>query len=391
MMRMTRPGRLCPLCNGKQQVCFLRRGRTPVCQNVLWATRAEARAQPAGRMEMALCGECGMVWNRTYDPALVPYGPGYVNAQTASPAFIRYQTGLVRRLTAVTRGKPARVLEIGCGDGLLMKELVAASPLIRGFGLDPAYRGPARLAGGRLRLERRAFSPGGPLPPADMVICRQVIEHIADPVAFLRALRQALGGRRRPRVFFETSCLRWILRRRAVWDFFYEHCVLFSAATLKRAFAEAGFRPVRTWHDFGGAYLWIEAELPAAPAHPRTDVAIPLLVDRYQEGEKQLFARWRKVLRQGGGHTALWGAAAKGLTFASLFDPDHRFLDCLVDANPAKQGRYLPLSGHEVIAPSALSRRGITQVVVTNPQYLGEIRAAVRRLGLKCPVIGPHS
>ena len=369
---------------------FLRRSATPVCQNVLWPTRAGARAQPAGRMEMALCAGCGFVWNRAFDAALVSYGPGYVNTQTASPAFRRYQAGLARRFTAAVGKGPARLLEIGCGDGWLLKKIVAASPLVRGHGLDPAYLGPARPAGGRLRLERRAFAPGTKLPPADLVICRQVIEHIADPVAFLRALRAALGGRR-TRVYFETSGLRWILQHRAVWDFFYEHCVFFSAATFKRAFAEAGFRPVRTWNDFGGAYLWIEAECPGGPATPRTEAAIPALVQRYAQGEKRLFARWARVLRRGKGHTALWGAAAKGLTFATLFDPRRRWIDCLVDANPAKQGRYLPLSGHAVIAPSALSRRGITQVVVTNPQYLGEIRAAVRRLGLKCPVIGPHS
>ena len=62
-----------------------------------------------------------------------------------------------------------------------------------------------------------------------------------------------------------------------------------------------------------------------------------------------------------------------------------------MDGNAAKQGRYLPLTGHAVVAPGELAGRKIKNVIVTNPRYVGEVRRRVRELGLKCRVIGPQT
>jgi len=383
----------CPVCASEDARIFLERKRTPVCQNWLLASRAEARAQPAGRIAMALCGKCGMAYNRCFQAALVPYRPGYVNAQTASLAFKNYQRGLVHYFLGAGNVRGERIAEIGCGDGWLLRELVR-KPRARntGLGLDPAFVGQRSAAGGRLRFRAQAFGPGVRLPVVDVVICRQVIEHLAEPVAFLAALRKSIGRRRGVRVFFETSCLRWILRHHVVWDFYYEHCSMFTAATLRRAFETAGFAPVRTWHAFGGAYLWIEAKTAGKVPVRAQDKPVAMLAEDYRQAEMKLLNGWaRRLKRSGIRACALWGAGAKGVTFASLFDPERRWLDCVVDGNPGKQGRFLPLTGHEVVAPGELVGRKIKNVIVTNPRYVGEVRGRVRGLGLKCRVIGPHT
>src|SRR5262249_62391260 len=58
------------------------------------------------------------------------------------------------------------------------------------------------------------------------------------------------------KVFFETPCVDWILDNLVVWDFFYEHCSLFTRQALGRALARAGFAVGRIAHAFGGQYLW---------------------------------------------------------------------------------------------------------------------------------------
>ena len=94
---------------------------------------------------------------------------------------------------------------------------------------------------------------------ADVVICRHVIEHIPDPGVLLGAIRGALAQSPSAFLFFETPTVEWILRNRTFWDFFYEHCSLFSVNSLTTAFQQAGFQVMRVAPEFGGQYLWLEA------------------------------------------------------------------------------------------------------------------------------------
>src|SRR5262249_6952815 len=118
--------------------------------------------------------------------------------------------------------------------------------------------GPEVELDGRLRFARTFFD-GTANVEADVVLCRHVIEHVVWPLELLRGVRSGLGGWGGPRVFFETPCLEWILRGQVIWDFFYEHCSLFTARSLTTALPRTGFTDVRVRHVFAGQYLWLEA------------------------------------------------------------------------------------------------------------------------------------
>jgi hypothetical protein len=52
----------------------------------------------------------------------------------------------------------------------------------------------------------------------------------------------------------------------------------------------------------------------------------------------------------------------------------------VVDVNPAKQGRFIPGTGHPIIAPTALADFGVTHVLAMNPNYHAEIAADLARI-----------
>jgi len=376
----------CPLCGANAPPPFLLRESVPVHQNLPAATRAEAIAAPRGRLEMVACDGCGFVFNRAFDPALPRYGPGYDNAQSHSPAFAAHLDALARHLVEERGVRGARIVEVGCGRGDFLRRLVAwPGADNRGVGFDPACEEAVEF-GGRLRFERRFYGPACEAP-ADVVVCRHVIEHVADPLALLRAVRGA------PRVFFETPDVSWILRNGVVWDFFYEHCSLFSPGSLAHAFALAGFGEVRTRSVFGEQYLWVEAtrNLPLPlwegvggrggtrqdsmwrhPSHKGRGVKEAATA--YSAQEPQRLNRWKQRLSAlaAEGPVALWGAGAKGVTLAGLVDPAADLIDCVADINPAKQGRFVPGTGHPIVAPAALAARGVKTVVLMNPAYRAE-------------------
>lgn len=88
---------------------------------------------------------------------------------------------------------PLNVLEVGCGSGALLSELLAAWPEANGFGLDPALPDAGR-SNGRLRLAR-GTAEEIPLDGKwfDLIIAVNVIEHTLAPATFLKALRSRLA------------------------------------------------------------------------------------------------------------------------------------------------------------------------------------------------------
>jgi hypothetical protein len=64
------------------------------------------------------------------------------------------------------------------------------------------------------------------------------------------------------------------------------------------------------------------------------------------------------------------GASAKGVTSANLIDPERRRIDCIVDLNSSKQGRYVPGTGRPVVSCQDLTARGVTVAILMNPNYL---------------------
>lgn len=377
----------CPLCKSLNLSMFLERSAVPVHQNLLMKSRQQARSVVRGDLEMVSCSDCGFVFNAAFDPELLSYGESYDNNQGFSSSFQHHLDDLISMLINEKGVSSKRIVEVGCGQGQFLQRLVNEGDN-RGVGFDPSYTGPAELQDGAIRFESRYYDESCTDVAADVVICRHVIEHVPDPVALLKSIRAAIGSQSSAKVYFETPCVDWILRNEVVWDFFYEHCSLFTKNSLSTAFQLAGFRVDEVKHVFGDQYLWLEATAVASDVVFDSD-EIPALVKQYAGTEQQLSQNWKQRIASltVDGGVALWGAGAKGSTFASLIDPECELINCLVDLNPNKQGKFVAGSGHEIIDPASLGERGVRNVVLMNPNYRQENEMILNNAGLAVNLI----
>jgi len=366
----------CPICKSRSITGFLRRERVPVHQNLVITDQEAAVGITRGDLDLVFCGECGFVFNRAFELSKLSYREDYDNTQTCSPAFNEYLNDLVEYLVFERGVRNCRIVEVGCGKGTFLRKLVETEGSGNsGYGFDPSYVGPAVDLEGRLRFEKRFYGPECADIPADVVVCRHVIEHVPEPLELLHTIRQALVDSPHARVFFETPDVAWTLRNQVIWDFFYEHCSLFTPESLTTAFEAAGFAVESVRHVFGGQYLWLEAVVTnKRSAVTKSSGCIPSLAEQFAASDRELKKGWEAGTRELAvkGKVALWGAGAKGVTLANLIDTERKWIDCVVDLNPQKQGRYLPGTGHPIVDYQGLANRGITVAILMNPNYHSE-------------------
>jgi SAM-dependent methyltransferase len=366
----------CPVCNSQNVDFFLSRNQVPVHQNLPLHEQETATKTAQGYLNLLFCQSCGFIFNDAFELKKIAYNESYDNTQTYSYAFERHVDALVHGLVYDKRVQNCCIVEVGCGKGHFLRKLVEGGQWGNtGYGFDPSYVGKLEDCNSRLKFKQCFYDEQCSDIQADVVICRHVIEHISKPVKLLRTIRKALQDTPNAKVFFETPCVEWILRNQVIWDFFYEHCSYFTRDSLTTAFEIAGFQVLSVSHVFGGQYLWLEAKPGDQPETIHLNPGqIPDLSQKFFRAEQDLIAYWKEKIMQLATHgkVALWGAGAKGVTFANLIDPDRLLIDCIIDLNPNKQSKYIPGTGHPIVSYLDIDQRGLTDIVLMNPNYYQE-------------------
>ncbi len=381
----------CPVCSSADIVSLGPAFTVPILMNRLNTTRDQARSAPTGDVRLARCASCGFTCNRAFRPDLIVYDSDYENEQSLSQVFTDHLASRVADVVGAARR--LIYLEVGCGQGSFLARVVtvAGDRLIAAEGFDPAWRGADGDGPFGARIHKRYFTRESAAllaAPPNVVATRHTIEHVPDPLSFLRAIRTALGNAAQATIFVETPCVDWIFRHDAMQDFFYEHCSIFTARALATALERAGFYAPTVEHVFGGQYLWARAR--TTPDGAARTTPAPLDARDVSRRRDEFVARWRRIATDASreGLCAIWGAGAKGVNFALMTAKTASSpFDHVVDINPAKQGRRVAGSGLEALSPEQSVARGVATYFVMNPNYRDEIAARLTALGSKAELI----
>jgi SAM-dependent methyltransferase len=363
----------CPVCGRPDPMPSVERAAIPVFQNVTYADAEAAAAAPTGRFVLATCRGCGFSYNGAFEPDRVVYDETYDN-HVASDAFRDYYRSLAAMLIERFGITGGCVYDIGCGKGEFLEIFHGLAPQVRAIGIDPSC---TPREDGNFRLIRAPFSAELLAGDAKLVLLRHVLEHLAEPVAFLKELRAAMPD---VPLFIEVPDLDWILDEDAFWDFCYEHCNYFTLPSLARACREAGFTVEAQSRSFGAQYQWALCHPAPAPHGATGDAGDALArVGAYAVREGGRIEALTELARARG-DVAIWGMATKGVLLSNILP---RGLTAGgVDMNEGKQGRFVAGSAVEVHPPAWLRERPAgSTVLVMNPNYAAEIAATVRDIG----------
>lgn len=353
----------------------------PVVLNYRFSTPSAAQQVQRRDIDLVQCRSCGLIFNSSFEPDIIPYDQNYENGQSHSAAFEAHLTSIATRLVRTNHLEGGTLLEIGCGKGDFLR-LICRLAGARGDGYDTTYAAGMENEASGLQFSRHYVTAADIRHPYQAILCRHVVEHVPEIGSFLRSVRDIAMASGHPVVALETPRVEWIFEQLSFWDIFYEHCNYFSEATLDHLCRRAGFEVVGHHRVFGDQYQLVELRVTSKVQNePLKDISDASDLERHA---KRMMERADLMSRQieesaRGLPWAVWGAGAKGVSLINRFATLAPAL--VIDSNPAKQGGIISGTSVPIIAPHDPRILQLRLIVIANPNYAPEIQAKLQGIG----------
>jgi len=216
----------------------------PIFQNRVFETQEEAKIITRGDVCLVENLNTGLIYNQAFRSELVVYDELYDNEQATSSVFQKHLNEVLSIIER-TIGKK-NIVEVGCGKGYFLEMMQEEGFDVQGY--DPTYQGS------NPRVIKEYFAPHFGFK-GDCLVLRHVLEHIQDPVDFLKQLADANGNV--GKIYIEVPCLDWICENNSWFDIFYEHVNYFRLSDFHKIFSKV----YESGRIFGSQYLYVVADL----------------------------------------------------------------------------------------------------------------------------------
>ncbi len=370
----------CAICGPTGPVRpFLRLGDLPPGNAfVRRESLGEERSFP---LDVGWCERCALV--QIVDPVppatLEKVYRNYSYVPTGSTLGDHYRA-LAEDIVSVVRPRAdALFTDIGSNDGLLLRSVLAVAPAAHVAGVEPSPRISEIARGHGVPTLTRFFDAAAAdellerFGRADVVSATQVLQHVRDPVGFLREVGRLL--REDGVVVLEGRAYFPAVVEKVSFDTFYHELLFcFTLRSLEALLERAGlsvFHAART-EAYGGS-LRVFAQAHGSghrPVRPSVEelraferaagVSEWATYERFgaraQEVAGTVGAMVRR-LRSEGRRIVGYGAPSTGTTLLGYCGLNDATLDYVVDDNPLKQGLIVPGAHVPIAGSSALAER----------------------------------
>lgn len=308
------------------------------------------------------CTDCNhLQLSHIVDPQLIYKDYAYVSG--TSQTYLDYMDWFARWCREYTECWHGHVLDIGCNDGSQLDAFAAIG--FSTHGVDPAenlYKVSSKKAHKIVQgfwdkhsikqLKHNKF---------DIVVSQNAFAHVPNPVKYLELLEPVM--REKGLLFVQTSQADMVLN--GEFDTIYHEHISFYCIESMRALAKrAGWNLIDAVKTpiHGTSYVFVLSPNYKRPKHIKNLIAMesalqnPVTYENWSNqvtGIRDSLVSVCNEYQQLGYRLVGYGAAAKGMT---LLNYTNLALECVIDDNPLKQGRYTPGSAVPIVGRDYLDQ-----------------------------------
>jgi SAM-dependent methyltransferase len=364
---------LCRFCRAPLTRTFLDLGLQPLANSYLTPEQLAAGSEPVFPLNTMVCDACFLVQADHEVPAEAIFDEGYAYFSSFSPGWVEHARRYAEAMT--TRfglGPDSLVVEVASNDGYLLKHFLAKGVPVLGVEPTANTAEAARAIGVRTDVVFFNAETGQALAArgdkADLMAANNVLAHVPDLNAFVGGFPHVL----KPEgvLTFEFPHLLNLIELVQFDTIYHEHYSYLSLLAVEQVLGAHGLRvfDVEQLPTHGGSLRLFCCHKAAShqdteglrTVRAREAAAGLHKAETYDgftgrvEEVRASFLRFLQDAEDDSLGVAAYGAAAKGNTFLNYCNVTRDDILEAYDANPAKQGRYLPGSHVPVKSPEAV-------------------------------------
>ncbi len=401
----------CRACASALTLPLIDLGTAPPSNAYLKASQLDA-SETWLPLRVLVCEQCWLVQTEDYRAADSLFADDYAYFSSYSRSWLAhaeaYVAAMVQRFALNAQSK---VVEVAANDGYLLQYVQARG--IPCLGVEPTASTAQAARSKGLQIEELFFGRASAQQlaergwQADLMAANNVLAHVPDINDFLQGFAVLL----KPTgvATFEFPHLLALMAQAQFDTLYHEHYSYLSLTAVQGLLQRNGLQlfDVERLPTHGGSLrIYVQRQNGAQPVQPTVasvlheEQAAGVTTPAYYaslapaaEQIKHALLRFLLDAKQAGRRVVGYGAAAKGNTLLNYTGVRSDLLAWVADANPHKQGQYLPGSRIPIVAPERIWAEQPSDILLLpwNLQAeLTELLADTQRWGARLWVAVPQ-
>jgi len=287
--------------------------------------------------KIVFCGICHFAWNKAFEYSKIKYDSDkIIEAGNFSKRYIEYQKSSAKNLKKIMGFLPDVAVEIGAGTGIFIKELEAK----RKIAIEPSKE--ADRIDNSVEVYNQYYREEDFNIPANIVVMRQVLEHIQYPVEFLQQIKKSFNHGSNFYIYIEVPNSTLTFRFGRFYDYYYEHCNYFSVQTINFLANKLNMEIVDLSTAMDGELIsFLLTNKKISPEEIKGKISKNQ--NKISDKLNSIESAGKKILA--------WGASGNGVNLLNKLKISKNLIPVVIDSDKNKQGKYIPGTLQKIISP----------------------------------------